>query len=170
MAQPNHVPLSADERVRGAETLPPPEAWQTDRPGEIKNLMPPRGPRFGSPGPDGGYGLKLAKRVAERAKLQQGEHLEDAIAGCFAVGSKRAALFGRGPIITDFEVAFAVWGFLDLVPADLGRFRKELFAGAAEHYQDQRTIVDVVRDTTLRMTPDMVRERLQGWRDLFHVE
>lgn len=170
MAQPNHVPVSADERVRGAETLPAPETWRTERPAEIKHLTPPHGPRFGSPGPDAGYGLKLAARVAERAKLQPGEHLDDAIAGCFAVGSKRAALFGRGPVITDFELAFAVWGFFDHVPGDLARFRKELFAGAAEHYADQRTIVDVVRDTTLRMTPEMVRERMHGWRDLFHVE
>lgn len=170
MAQPNHVPVSANERVRDTETLPAPDAWHTDRPGEITNLTPPRGPRFGSPGPDLGYGLKLAKRVGERAKLQAGEHLDDVVAGCFGVGSKRSSLFGRAPIITDFEVAYALWGFLDMVPADLGRFRKELFAGAAHNYGAQRTIVDVVRDTTLRMTPEMVRERLQGWRDLFHVE
>ena len=170
MAQHDHVPIGATERVRGAETLPAPDQWHTDRPAEIRNLTPPRGPRFGSPGPDMGYGLKLAKRVAERAKLQAGEHLDDVIAGCFAVGSKRAALFGRGPIISDFELAFMVWGFLDMVPGDLLRFRKELFSGAAEHYGEQRTIVDVVRETTLRMTPEMVRERMQGWRDLFHVE
>lgn len=170
MAQHDHVPVGANDSVRGAETLPAPDAWLTDRPGEIKNLTPPHGPRFGSPGPDAGYGLKLAKRVAERAKLQAGEHLEDVISGCFSVGAKRAALFGRAPIITDFELAFAVWGFFDMVPGDLARFRKDLFAGAAHHYADQRTIVDVVRDTTLRMSPEMVRERLQGWRDLFHVE
>lgn len=170
MAQPNQVPVGADDRVRRTETLPPPDAWHADRPAEITDLTPPHGPRFGSQGPGLGYGLKLAKRVAERAKLQQGEHLDDAIAGCFAVGSKRASLFGRAPIIADFELAFAVWGFLDMVPSDLTRFRKELFEGAAEHYWDQRTIVDVVRETTLRMTPEMVRERLQGWRDMFHVE
>ncbi|MFP5327210.1 MAG: hypothetical protein ACLGHT_06995 [Acidimicrobiia bacterium] len=170
MAQPNHVPVGTEDRVRGAETLPAPDVWRPDRPAEIPHLTPPRGPRFGSPGPDLGYGLKLAKRFGDRLKLQPGEHLADAVAGCFGVGAKRAAVFGRGPVPMDFELAYTVWGFLDMVPGDLLRFRKELFAGAAEHYWDQRTIVDVVRETTLRMTPDMVRERLQGWRDLFHVE
>lgn len=170
MAQPNYVPQGSDDRVRGAEKLPPAERWLPGRPGELLGLNQPRGPRFGSPGPDPGYGLKLARRFTDKLKLQPGEHLEDAIAGCFMVGSKRAAIFGRAPVITDYELAFTVWGFLDMVPGDLLRFRKDLFAAAAEHYDDQRTIVDVVRETTLRMSPNMVRERLQGWRDLFHVE
>jgi hypothetical protein len=169
MAQPSFVPLNPADRVRASERLPVPDAWRPDRPGDLTRPGMPSGPGFGSPGPDSGYGLKLARHFVPRLRLEKGEHAEDAVAGCFAVASKRAAMFGRAPVIHDFELAYALFGFLDVAPPDLLAFRKPLFQAAAEHYADQRKIVDLVRETTLRMTPAMVRERLNGWRDLLDV-
>jgi hypothetical protein len=171
MAQPEYVPIDADDRVRPAERLPVPDRWLADRPAEIRGNEVPKGARFGSPGPDQGYGLKLARSFATggRLRLTDGETAEDAVAGCLGVGLKRASLFGRAPVIYDMELAFGVWGFLDDAPAELVAFRKPLFQAASHHYSDQRDIVDRVPESTLRMAPADVRGRLTEWRSLLLV-
>ncbi len=172
MAQPEYVPIDADDRVRPVERLPVPDRWVPDRPGEIKGVGIPTGKRFGTPGPDQGYGLKLARSFVESGKLvlAEGEHAEDAVAGCLGVALKRASMFGRAPVIYDFELAFALFGFLDAaVPRELVEFRKPLFQAASHHYWDQRGIVDHVPDSTLRMQPADVRSRVGDWRTLLSV-
>jgi len=123
-------------------------------------------PQLGSPGPDQGYALTLARRFEDRLELTEGEHREDAVAGCVAVALKRASIFGRAPVIYDLEHAFTLWGFLGGAPDDLVAFRRRFFEGAADHYWAQRAIVDAVPDDTLRLTPTQVREGLGEWRSL----
>lgn len=169
MTQPDHVPMQASDRVRPSALLPPPKQWYLDRPGEQLDLRPPTGRRFGSTGPDLGYGLKLARRFHGKLELAEGEHEEDAVAGAFASGCRRAASFGRAPVIYDMEWAFALWGFLGGAPAELVEWRRPMFRGAAEHYWDQREIVDAVKPEALKLTPAQARERLASWRDLLIV-
>ena len=164
MTQPEYVPLGRADRVRAAERLPAAARWLADRPADFP--APPQGDRFGRTGPDQGYGLKLARRFVDRIETSAGEHKADAVAGCLAIGLKRAALFGRAPVIYDFELAFTLFGYLGGAPADLVEYRKHLFEGAAHHYWDQRVIADKVTDATLRLTPADVRSRLANWRDL----
>jgi len=152
--------------VRPSALLPPPVAWYQDRPAEQVDLAQPRGPRLGSTGPDLGYGLKLARRLEHKLHLGEGESPEDAVAGCFVCGTRRSAHFGRAPVIYDMEWAYTLWGFLGGAPDDLIAFRKRMFRGAAEHYWDQREIVDAVRLETLALTPAQVRERLGSWKEL----
>lgn len=166
MTQPDYVPLRPADRVRPSARLATPVPWRQDRPADLVELAPPIGPRFGSTGPDLGYGLKLAKRFEERLELVPGEQLEDAVAGCFACGARRAAFFGRAPVIYDFDWAYTLWGYLGAGPEDLVAWRVALFRGAAEHYWDQRRIVDAVRLETLPLTAAQVRERLGSWREL----
>lgn len=166
MAQPDYVPLSTADKVRAPERLPVPDAWRPDRPAELRGNTHPVGDRLGTPGPDQGYALKLARQFDGRLVLATGEHHEDAVAGCVAVAMKRAALFGRAPVIYDLDLAFTLWGFTDGAPADLVAFRSPLFQAAAHHYWDQRGIVDRVPEETLRLTPAQVRERLSSWREL----
>ena len=169
MAAPDYVPVAAADRVRAAERLPPPDAWTAVRPGEIPGLRPPGGPMVGTPGPDQGYGLKLARQLA--AKLQLGEHerVEDAIAGCLGVALRRAALFGRAPVIYDFELAYRLFGFFGDAPPELVAFRRELFEEAAHDYFHQRAIVDRVPEETLRLAPAEVAERLSEWKSLLET-
>jgi hypothetical protein len=87
--------MAATDRVRPSALLPPPVAWSMSRPGDPVDLAVPTGPRFGSAGPDLGYGLKLARRLVPKLQLAPGEHDEDVVAGCFACGSRRAASFGH---------------------------------------------------------------------------
>lgn len=161
--------MQATDRVRPSSLLPAPDSWYLDRPAEQLDLEPPTGPRFGSTGPDLGYGLGLARRFTDRLQLGAGETEKDAVAGGFACGSKRAAVFGRAPVIYDMEWAYALWGFLGEAPPDLVTWRRSLFRGAADHYWDQREIVDAVKVETFKLTPAQVRERLGNWKDLLIV-
>lgn len=166
MAAPDYVPVTAADRVRPVEQLPPARAWAAVRPGEIEGLRPPTGDGFGVPGPDQGYALKLAARFADRLVLAKGEHADDAVAGCLGVALKRAALFGRAPVIHDLDLAFTLFGYLGEAPDDLVTFRSGVFAGASHHYWDQRHIADLVGAATLRMKPEEVRSRLASWAEL----
>jgi hypothetical protein len=169
MTQPAYVPLATADRVRAVERLPVPRSWRPDRPGEEKSPVPPKAPMFGRTGPDLGYGLKLANRFAGRLRLGPGESAADAVAGCFAIGTRRAASFGRAPVIYDMEMAFTLWGFLGDAPPELVAFRIDLFPGAAHDYERQRVIADLVLEETLRLAPAQVAARLGEWRSLLHL-
>jgi hypothetical protein len=82
---------------------------------------------------------------------------------------RRSALFGRAPVIHDLTLAFTLWGFLEGAPADLVTARSPLFRSASHHYRVQRAIADCVLESTLRLTPEQVGERLAGWRDLLEL-
>ena len=168
MAAPDYVPVALDELPRLTEPIPAPKSWKADRPADLKGGQP-FGPRLGSPGPDQGYALALARRFEDRLQLAEGEHGEDAVAGGVAVALKRASIFGRAPVIYDLEHAFTLWGFLGGAPEELVRFRKPLFEGARQHYWEQRHIVDLVPTETLRMTPEQVRRSLPAWRELIRA-
>ncbi len=141
-----------------------PDGWRQDRPAEITKPGAPTGRRFGTPGPDQGYALKLAELFEERLELGPGEHAEDAIAGCLGVALRRAALFGRAPVVHDLELAFTLWGFLGGAPPELVELRMPLFQGVSHDYDRQREIAERVSESTLRLTPAAVRERLSEWR------
>jgi hypothetical protein len=83
-----------------------------------------------------------------------------------AVGLKRAARFGRAPVIHDMELAYTVWGFLGGAPADLVAYRRTLFLGAHHDYWARRAIADRVREETLTLTPADVASRLTDWKSL----
>jgi hypothetical protein len=167
MAQPEYVPIVPGDRVRGAERLPPAEHWMADRPAETARRFLPTGPRLGDVGPDQGFAIKLARRFEDRLELTANEHKADAVAGGVAVAMKRAALFGRAPMIYDLEMAFTLWGFLGGAPDEFIQLRSAAFQGADHDYWIQRAIADQVPDATLALTPAVVRERLPVWRSLF---
>ena len=166
MTQPEYVPVMPTDAAQIEDRLPPPDSWRADRPADLHGPGRPAGTRMGATGPDTGYGLKLARRFVDRLQLTEGISSDDAVAGCFAVGTKRATLFGRAPVIYDFELAFTLWGFLGGAPADLIEARRPLFNACSHHYWDQRDIADAAPEPTLRLTPAQVRERLPSWRSL----
>jgi hypothetical protein len=166
VTQPEYVPIASAARVRPAERLPPARPWLAQRPGDLKGPLRPTGPGFGTAGPDQGYALKLAHQLAGRLQLAQGHDLDDAMAGCLGIALRRASLFGRAPVIWDLELAFTLWGYMGDAPADLVEERVRLFQGAAHDYWLQRAIADRVPETTLRLTPAQVVQRLKDWRTL----
>jgi len=174
MAAPEYVPTDQMARVRAYRSNPRrPESWVADRPGEIQGEQP-RGDRFGSPGPDLGFALKIAHGFADRLHLTEGADVHDVIEGCVAIAMKRASLFGRAPVVHDLTVAFTLWGFLDEdPPADLVELRRRWFEGvghAAHHYVALRDVVDSVPESTLRLTPAQVTEAHGAdWRSLLDL-
>jgi hypothetical protein len=169
MAQPDFVPVAPGDRVRTPERMPAPERWEVDRPGELAGLRPPAGASFGVPGPDQGYAMKLARQFEGRLALAPGEHAADAVAGCLGVALKRAARFGRSPVIYDLDLAYSLFGYLgEKVPADLVEFRRGYFEAASHDYWDQREIADLVPEATLLLSPADVRSRVAAgdWRSL----
>lgn len=166
MPQPDYVPMTRADEVRPAERMPVPDRWAASRPGEVLNGGPPLGKRFGNPGPDQGFGLKLARHLGPSLQLSGHEHLDDAVSGCLAVGLKRAALFGRAPVIHDFELAYTLWGFLGSPPPELVTYRKGLFQGAHHDYWIQRDIADRTPEIAIRLTPADAAARIGEWRTL----
>jgi hypothetical protein len=173
VAAPEYVPQPAIRHVR-AYSSPPrrPEPWHLDRPGETPTGFP-RGHRFGAPGPDQGYVLRLARRFGDRVRLAPGEDKDDVITGCAMVALKRASLLGRAPVIHDLTVAATVWGFLsDDPPDELVELRRERFAEVSNphYYAELRHIADMVPEDVLRKSPDEVTEaHRKDWQSLLDL-
>lgn len=157
MTQPDYVPILDADRVRPTDRLPVPEPWVADRVAEISALAQPSGAMFGTNGPDQGYAMMLAERLADRLVLAPGESRDDALAGVATTALRRAAHFGRAPVIYDLEWAIELWGLTGDAPADLVAARTELFGACAHHYLDRRAIAARVTKEALSFSPNQVR-------------
>ncbi len=157
MTQPTFVPIAEADQVRPARHLHVPGTWTTDRPAELVGPTMRRGANIGTPGPDSGFALRLARRFEDKLELSEGESAHDVLLGVALVGSKRAALFGRAPCIHDVRLALNLWGFLDDAPADVRASRRAAFSSLAHDYVAQRALVDSVPEEALRQGPDDVR-------------
>lgn len=147
-----------------------PAPWFPDRPGVVDGLQPD-GRRMGAQGPDQGYALAIAARLAPRVRLQGRERLDDAVRGCLGIALRRASLFSRAPVVHDLTIAFTIWGFFDESPPDeLVARRPQLFEGVGNvnhHYAEGRRIADLVPESTLRMTPAEASAAYPDrWREL----
>ncbi len=170
MAAPRFAHVDARDRKYYASPDVVPDAWRPERPGIVDGLQPV-GERMGSMGPDQGFALTIATKLAPRLHLVDGERLDDAIRGCSLIALRRASLFSRAPVVHDLNVAFTIWGFFDeQPPGELLARRAELFEGVGNvnhHYAEGRKIADLVPEATLRMTPDAVAAAYPAqWREL----
>jgi hypothetical protein len=167
MTQPSFVPIAEADQVRPALRLEVPRQWSADRPADHKSPGQPSGRRLGSPGPDQGYALRLARRVAPTLTLEPHEHLEDVVVGVALVAARRAALFGRAPSIYDVRAVVTLFGLEGDAPAPLREERARAFAGVSHGYAHQRSLVDSVPEDTLRLTPDELETRMPAdWTSL----
>jgi hypothetical protein len=160
MTQPSFVPIAEADQVRPARRLHVPEAWSPRRPAEIRVPIRPGGAGTGTPGPDQGFALRLARRFAGRLRLAEGEAAEDVMVGCSLLGARRAGMLGRAPSVHDLTVAFSLWGFLGDAPAELVAARRRAFRSASHDYDVQRELVDRVPEALLRLTPAEVSARV----------
>jgi hypothetical protein len=170
MAAPKSARVGARQSQYYSSPDVVPDSWQPDRPGVVEGLQPV-GRRMGAQGPDQGFALTLAERMAPRIRLQEGERLDDAIRGCLGIALRRASIFSRAPVVYDVTIAFTIWGFFDEDPPDdLVERRTELFEGVGNvnhHYAEGREVADMVPEATLRMTPDQVAAAgISRWREL----
>jgi hypothetical protein len=154
MTQPTFVPIAEADQVRPARHMHVPGSWTTSRPAELVVPEAPRGRGMGTPGPDSGFALRLAKRFAHDLKLSEGESEHDVVLGVALVASKRAALFGRAPSVYDVRFSLNLWGFLGKVSPDLEAERRVAFSSISHDYAAQRALVDAVPEEILRLSPE----------------
>src|SRR3954454_7733785 len=144
--------------------MPPARAWVADRPGDVRSRAP-RGPMTGTPGPNVGFALSLARRARDRFRLEPGEHGDDAVAVVAELAMKRAATFGRAPTILDVDFAIELLGYAGAAPEDVRRWRPGVVRGADHDYVVRRAIADTVSAALLRLTLQELPEQLAAVRE-----
>jgi hypothetical protein len=171
MAAPKFAPVPPATPTRGYRSPDfVPSPWSSQRPAEIRGRQP-EAEGLGRPGPDQGYALMLAERLRPQVVAQAGESVDDALRGALNIALRRAALYGRAPVIHDLRLALTMWGWFDAQPpGELVERRRSLFEGVANavhHYSEGRRLADLVPESTLRLTPDQVTARWRtDWRQL----
>lgn len=163
-----YVPVPLDERPRQQQNfapgvhMPPARGWRADRPGDERR--PLRGGLNGSPGPNVGFALALARRAQDRFRLEPGEDAEDAVAVVAELAMKRAAGFGRAPTILDVDFAIELLGYAGAAPEDVRRWRPGVVRGASHEYVVRRAIADTVSASLLRLSLQDLPEHLVAVR------
>ena len=168
MSAPRYAPVDpvAQPRTyRSPDHVP--GRWTAGRKAEIDGAQPSGG-RLGVQGPDQGYVLRLVRLAEPRIVVQDGEHLEDAAAGIAAIALRRAAHYGRAPVMHDVDFAIAIWGWnLAQPPAELLARRRELWEGASHDYAMVRDLASRVGEVGLAMPVAKVAESMPAaWMGL----
>ena len=162
------VPSDPSARPRQQQNLPPGVAlppandWRSDRPGDLGPDQP-EGALFGRPGPNVGYAYTLAQRAKDRLRLGPYEHAHDVVAVVAEVAGKRAALFGRAPVIGDIDLAIAVLGYDGNASEPFVKARSTLVHEAGHEYRRRRALVDAVPDALLRGRTPQTAD-IESWR------
>lgn len=167
MATPPYVPVAPDQVPRRGDLqdFPPPRR-PIARPAEITGPQP-RGPGLGTPTPDAGYALLLARRLTDRIQLADRERLDDALWAGAIVGMKGAGLVGRGPILADVELGLALLGYLGGASDDMVAWRQHTLFGVERDYHLQRALADRVGPDLLGRAPADVATLLGDWKAIF---
>jgi hypothetical protein len=139
-----------------------------NRPGDLPAGQP-LGPSLGAPGPNVGYALTLAARARSSLSLAPHEHPDDALAVVAEIAMRRAASFGRAPVMADVEFGLQILGYRGGAAPDFVEWRVRAVHGAHHDYHERRALVDAVPDDVLRLAPsdlgahvDEVREALRS--------
>jgi hypothetical protein len=148
---------------------PPAKPWRADRAGDVRGGQP-KGELFGSPGPNIGYALSLVARARDRIALAPHEHFVDAAAVIGEVAMKRAASYGRAPIMADVECAMLVLGYQGGCAPDFAKWRVQMVQGAHEDYWRRRAICDALDLDALRLAPAALPPRVHEVREALRAE
>ncbi len=172
MAVDPYVPTRPEDAPRRSVAIPPASGWRAVRPGDIDPEVGVGGcgVLFGSPGPDSGYALTLAKWFHDQITAVFPETAHDAEYLAAAVAMRRGGIFGRAPVRTDVELGFTLFGWLGEAPADLVEWRRKAVANVSHDYPRRVTLVEAIPEWVLRQRPEQVRERLSDWKHLLGLE
>jgi hypothetical protein len=163
------VPADLADQPRHKQNLPPglapPPArdWRADRPGDLTGVQPD-GALLGKPGPNVGYAYTLAARGRDELRLSASEHADDAIAVIAEIAAKRAASFGRAPVMADIDVAIALLGYDGVADDAFVDKRARLVHEASHSYIRRRALVDAVPEELLRKRMAEVAQSVDAWR------
>jgi hypothetical protein len=164
-----YVPPDPADRPRQQQNLPPGVAlpparhWRAGRPGDV-GAGQPAGALLGRPGPNVGYAYTLAERAEGRLRLGPHEDPHDVVPVVAEIAAKRAASFGRAPVIHDVDVAVRLLGYDGSGDDEFVQRRVLLVHGAGHDYARRRAIVDAVPEQLLRLPADALGEHVAQWR------
>jgi hypothetical protein len=144
--------------------MPAARSWVANRPGDLPAGWP-TGKLLGSPGPNIGYALTLANRVRDQLSLAPHEHADDAIAVVAEIAMRRAALFGRAPVLRDVEFGLQILGYRGDADAEFVAWRMRAVQGAHHDYYERRSLVDAIPVDILRLAPSALPAHLAEARD-----
>jgi hypothetical protein len=161
-SDPNARPRQQQNLPPGI-ALPPPGDWRSDRPGDLGPGQP-EGRLFGRPGPNVGYAYTLVQRVKDRLRLGPYENVQDTLAVVAEVAGKRAALYGRAPVIGDIDHAIAILGYDGTAGEAFVAARTAAVHDASHSYYRRRAVVDSVPDALLRQRPQDAAADIAAWR------
>jgi hypothetical protein len=163
-----------DDKPRQQQSLPPglgyppARSWRADRPGDLvagrSTSAQPSGTLRGTPGPNVGYGYTLVERARERFQLAAHEHLDDAMSVVAEIAMKRAAAFGRAPVIGDVDVAIALLGYDGSGDDAFVAWRTRAVHDCAHHYPLRRAVVDSVPPALLAKKAADLGPDVSQWR------
>jgi hypothetical protein len=165
MATDPFVATTLDDLPRQEQNLapgvhyPPARPWRSDRPGDVHG-RPPSSELLGVPGPDIGYALLLVERARDRLALAPHEHAADAESVVGELAMKRAASYGRAPVMADVECAMLVLGYQGGVDPDFAKWRVLTVEGAHEDYWRRRAICGAAGLDALRLVPSALAPRI----------
>ena len=159
------VPERLEDEPRQEPNLPPgvkmpaARSWVANRPGDLPAGWP-TGKLLGSPGPNVGYALTLANRVRDELALAPHEHPDDAIAVVAEIAMRRAAIFGRAPVMRDVEFGMQILGYRGDADPDFVAWRARTVRGAHHDYYERRSLVDAIPVDVLRLVPSALPAHL----------
>jgi hypothetical protein len=143
--------------------MPPARAWVADRPGDLHGGQP-TGMLFGSPGPNIGYALTLANRARDRFVLAPHEHRDDALHVVAETAMRRAALFGRAPVMPDIDLGMQIFGYRGDADPGFVEWRVRAVQGTHHDYYQRRALVDAIPVDVLRLVPSALPAHLDEAR------
>jgi hypothetical protein len=165
-----------DDAPRHRQNLPPGIGYPPARRGSATRraaalgVDQPRGGLFGAPGPNVGYALTLARRAAATMQLGAHEHVDDAVAVVAEIAMRRAASFGRAPVIGDIELAAGLLGYDGTAGDTFVAARTAATHHASHDSMVRRRLVNSVPDDLLRIRPAEAASRASAWRTSLFAE
>ncbi|MGH9048589.1 MAG: hypothetical protein ACRDY4_02525 [Acidimicrobiia bacterium] len=144
--------------------IPPAKPWRPDRPGDLP-VGQPRGNLLGDPGPNVGYAVTLAERARDRMTFAPHEHPDDALAVVAEIAMRRAASYGRAPVMPDIDVAMKLLGYGGDASPEFVDWRVRAVRSAHHGYEIRRRVVDAVPLDALRLRPDKLAGQVDAGRE-----
>ena len=124
-----------------------PELARVQKSGLQRPAIRSNGAGRGTHAPGEGFALTIAHRQVGKLRFAHEHDRHDVESGIALVAAKRASLVGRGPILSDVQMALDVFDLRSVEVIDHERCRG--FAGLAHSYAKQRRFVDAISDATL---------------------
>lgn len=147
----------------GVET-PTPSGWKSDRPGDTyKERDTDSDVLLGNAGPNIGYALKLASQKIHGYFLLESEHEHDVKVLLSEIAMRRAANFGRAPIVQDLDFAAHLLGYDKESKSGEDKWRPRLVHGCGHDEHKRRRIVNSVPDEIIKHKDEVSEGMISGW-------